>query len=197
MNGVFLILILAVGFTVFRTATAQSYINAEEMYYGYYMKELTGNYTVDKKDFLEKSNEKFAPIFQAQQLLNSKKITPAAYKEFMAQHYILNQEYNVFSKVLGKFNYLKANPDAQFIYDTGYMKLFGITDDKSDLTDTFFAVILSIMCFSGFFVMEKTSGMKCVINATPLGRTKTVLAKLQISAFVAGGIAVLSFLPIM
>ncbi|MEG0090363.1 MAG: hypothetical protein RSA20_00950 [Oscillospiraceae bacterium] len=197
MNGGVVLLAVAIAFQGYQAYTAENYITADEMFYSYYMKNLSGSYTVEKRDFLQEENKKFEPLQKAQQMYSNGMITGEEYQMIMASNYILQQEYNVFAKVLGKLQYLKQKPNADLVYETGYIKLFGLNDLNMNLKDALFATFSLVVLLSGLFSMEKSSGMKKVIFATPLGRKDTVVAKLKVSAVVSSVIAVLSILPRM
>ncbi|MEG1801638.1 MAG: hypothetical protein RR273_06630, partial [Oscillospiraceae bacterium] len=197
MNGGVVLLAVAIAFQGYQAYTAENYITADEMFYSYYMKNLSGSYTAEKRDFLQEENKKFEPLQKAQQMYSNGMITGEEYQMIMASNYILQQEYNVFAKVLGKLQYLKQKPNADLVYETGYIKLFGLNDLNMNLKDALFATFSLVVLLSGLFSMEKSSGMKKVIFATPLGRKDTVVAKLKVSAVVSSVIAVLSILTRM
>ena len=91
----------------------------------------------------------------------------------------LQQKYSVYQRVVqSNINYyLKENPGAWLVYETGYKKLFGFTG-TGDVQDTLLAGLLCVLCFSGLFAMERKGGMDEVLTCTPLGRKYTVKAKL-------------------
>ena len=45
--------------------TAESYIGADEIYYAYYMKHVSGPFTQESYDWLEAQGEEFAPMLEA------------------------------------------------------------------------------------------------------------------------------------
>lgn len=99
--------------------------------------------------------------------------------------FLLNQNINY---------YLKEHPDAWLVYESGYRKLFGFTDEV-DVQDTLLAGLACALCFSGLFAMERRGGMETILCVTPLGRKRTVRAKLLMSGVAAFVIAVGSCLP--
>lgn len=197
MNGGAVLLTVVIAFQGYAAYTSENYITADEMFYSYYMQNMSGSYTKDKYDFLQQENKKFEPLQRAQLMYSRGAISNEEYQMIMSSNYILQQEYTVFQKVVGKLQYLVKNPKAHLIYETGYLKLFGLNDLNMNLKDSLFAAFSLVVMLSGLFSMEKSSGMKKVIFATPLGRKDTVIAKLRVSAVVAAIIAVLSILPRM
>lgn len=108
----------------------------------------------------------------------------------------LQQKYSAYQRVLQSniSYYLKENPGAWLVYETGYKKLFGFTG-TSDVQDTLLAGLLCALCFSGLFAMERKGGMDEILASTPLGRKYTVKAKLRQSTAVAAVIAFGTVLP--
>ena len=101
----------------------------------------------------------------------------------------LQQKYTVYQQIVQSNiqYYLKQNPGAWLVYETGYKKLFGFTG-TADVQDTLLAGLLCALCFSGLFAMERKGGMDEILAATPLGRKYTAKAKLRQSTLVAAGI---------
>lgn len=95
----------------------------------------------------------------------------------------LQQKYSVYSRVINQnINYyLKEHPGAWLVYESGYKELFGFTGD-ADVQDTLLAGLACALCFSGLFSMERRGGMETILCTTPLGRKRTVRAKLAVSA---------------
>lgn len=178
MNGAAALLMLFMGFSVYEGLNTQSYIDADEIYYSRYMQKIEGIITQDKIDWLNEENKKFAPIYTAQAQLSAGKITSEQYQMIMMGYSSLQQDLNNFNRVVGKLPYLYEHKNAQFVYETPYLKLFD-TADKKDTMDALLASLLCALCFSGLFAMEHQTGMLKVIAATPLGREKTVKAKLK------------------
>ena len=108
----------------------------------------------------------------------------------------LQQKYSIYSQVINQnINYyLKEHPGAWPVYESGYRKLFCFTG-QADVQDTLLAGLACALCFSGLFSMERRGGMETILCTTPLGRKRTVRAKLAVSAGVAVLIAAASCLP--
>ena len=116
--------------------------------------------------------------------------------EAMLAYGALQQKYNIYQQVVqNNINYyLKEHPGAWLVYESGYKELFGFTGD-ADVQDTLLAGLACALCFSGLFSMERRGGMETILCTTPLGRKRTVRAKLAVSAGVAVLIAAASCLP--
>ena len=73
--GTALLLLLFAGFQVYTAVTTESYIDADEIYYQYYMKHVEGPLTQESVDWLSQQQEEFRPIYQLNAALMSKKVT--------------------------------------------------------------------------------------------------------------------------
>ena len=169
--------------------TAESYIGPDEIYYAYYMKHISGPFTQESYDWLEEQGEEFAPMLEAQRKVAAGKLSGDAMLAFSS----LQQKYSVYGQVINQnINYyLKEHPGAWPVYESGYRELFGFTG-QADVQDTLLAGLACALCFSGLFSMERRGGMETILCTTPLGRKRTVRAKLAVSAGVAVAIAAAS-----
>ena len=192
LNGASVVLAAFIGFGIYQGVTAESYIGADEIYYAYYMKHISGPFTRESYDWLEEQGEEFAPMLEAQRKVAAGKLSGDAMLAFSS----LQQKYSIYSQVINQnINYyLKEHPGAWPVYESGYRELFGFTG-QADVQDTLLAGLACALCFSGLFSMERRGGMETILCTTPLGRKRTVRAKLAVSAGVAVLIAAASCLP--
>ena len=194
MNGAIVFLVLFGAYGVYTALTTESYINADEIYYAYYMKQVEGPITPAKIEWLKEANEEFRPIYDLQKALGNGKLSNDEYTALMQQYYGLQQKMNAFQIVVSRMQYLSVHPRAQFVYESGYAKLFDL-QDKNDTKDTLEAALLCAVCFAGLFAMEKQTGMAKVVGATPLGRQVTVRSKLRVATLASGALTLFSVLP--
>ena len=191
-NGAALVLAAFVGFGVYQGVTAESYIGADEIYYAYYMKHISGPFTQESYGWLEEQGEEFKPMLEVQQQVAAGALSSDALLAFSS----LQQKYSVYTQIINQNvnYYLKEHPNAWLVYENGYRKLFGFTGE-ADVQDTLLAGLACALCFSGLFAIERRGGMETILCVTPLGRKRTVRAKLLMSGLVAFAIAVGSCLP--
>lgn len=192
INGAALALAAFVGFGIYQGVTAESYIGADEIYYAYYMKHISGPFSQESYDWLEQQGEEFAPMLEVQRKVAAGELSSDAMLAFSS----LQQKYSVYSQVINQNvnYYLKEHPGAWLVYESGYKELFGFTG-QADIQDALLAGLACALCFSGLFSMERRGGMETILCTTPLGRKRTVRAKLAVSAGVAVLIAAASCLP--
>ena len=194
LQGGAVLLALCAGLQIYTAVTTESYIDADEIYYRYYMRGVEGAPTQEKLDWLQEQNEEFRPIYQLNAALGAGKITAQEYQAMMSAYGSLQQKMSVFQRVVGQWKALGGKPRMQMVYETGWLKLFD-TADTQDVQDALWAALLCAMCFAGFFAMERQTGMVQVIGVTPLGRTHTVRVKWRVALAVSGLLATLSLLP--
>ena len=193
--GAAVVLLGFAGYQTFQTVTTESYKDAEEIYYVWYMKQLAGPYTEATQQKLLELNQEFEPIRQLDRELQTGKITGEVYQAQMEGYYGLQQKMGVFKRILYEnLAYIKENPKSQLVYESGWKKLFDFKGE-SDLQDTLAVGFLSCICFAGMFAFEQKGGMKRVVMATPLGRQYTVYRKLLVGVVGAVLICILTCFP--
>ena len=194
MQGAALLLALFAAFQIYTAVTTESYIDADEIYYQYYMKHIEGPLTRQSVEWLREQNEEFKPIYQLQAAMASGQITPQEFSLMMQGYSSLQQKMNVFLHVWYKAKAVQKTPGAQLVYETGWLKLLDFAG-TADLPDALWAAALCALCCAGLFAMERQTGMVHVIGTTPLGRRHTVRCKLGLALGVSGTITALGLLP--
>ena len=192
MNGAAVFLAAFLAFGIYQGVTSESYLDADEIYYAYYMKHISGPWRTESYNWLTEQGKEFAPMLEVQRRVIGGELSSDALLAYNS----LQQKYTVYQQIV-QFNiqyYLRQNPGAWLVYETGYRKLFGFTG-TADVQDTLLAGLLCALCFSGLFAMERKGGMDEILAATPLGRKYTAKAKLRQSTLVAAGIAFGTVLP--
>ena len=192
MNGAAVFLAAFLAFGIYQGITSESYLDADEIYYAYYMKHISGPWRAESYNWLTEQGKEFAPMLEVQRRVIGGELSSDALLAYNS----LQQKYTVYQQIVQSNiqYYLKQNPGAWLVYETGYKKLFGFTG-TADVQDTLLAGLLCALCFSGLFAMERKGGMDEILATTPLGRKYTVKAKLRQSTLVAAGIAFGTVLP--
>lgn len=185
MNGAAVFLAAFLAFGIYQGVTSESYLDADEIYYAYYMRHISGPWRAESYNWLTEQGKEFAPMLEVQRRVIGGELSSDALLAYNS----LQQKYTVYQQIVQSNiqYYLKQNPGAWLVYETGYKKLFGFTG-TADVQDTLLAGLLCALCFSGLFAMERKGGMDEILAATPLGRKYTAKAKLRQSTLVAAGI---------
>ena len=197
-NKVIIVLILFVVFQIYCLNHINKNISFNENIYKNYMTSLEGELTVDKEKFIQAEEEKYE---QAQISITNidKKVMNGEITQEEAERY--KEPYNqilstqeVFLKVYNQYQYIKNNPKAEFVYDTGYKDLLRV-NKNSFLESDIYIIMVSIMCFTGIFIMEYRTGMIKILNTTPKGKKYTAKNKIKVCLLASLIIFAISIVP--
>ena len=194
VGGAALILCLFGAYQVYDAVQTESYIDADEIYYRYYMQNMQGPLRAETLGWLKSESEKFQPLVQLQSALAAGSISQAEYSALMMGYDSLQREMGTYQRVLAEAQRAAQLTRCQLVYGTGWLRLFD-TADARDAADALAAALLCCVCFAGLFAMEKQTGMARVVCAAPLGRSYTVKCKLRAAALACGVLTVLGVLP--
>jgi len=97
--------------------------------------------------------------------------------------------------VYERYEYVRDNENAQFLYDFGYAKLFGLRDPDSGLNAGMQVITVLLLCLCGVFSIEYRTGMYKVLNSTIYGHSNTVRFKLLLSTSLTAIAFALASLP--
>lgn len=194
--GIFLLLFMILQF--FSYQSSADYISPDEYHYKNYMSILKGELTSEKITFIEAEQKKFgdanSSIDAITKLVETGEISETQADAYKQPYSKILEPAKAFERITDHYTYIKENPGAHFVYDTGYKKLFGITPNE----DTFAALklaLLCILCFCSAFPIEYKKGMINVISVTPRGRKDTAKYKLLLSATCLFPLLIASVLP--
>ncbi|MDR2533051.1 MAG: hypothetical protein LBC82_09455 [Oscillospiraceae bacterium] len=100
-----------------------------------------------------------------------------------------------FHETYERFEYVRDTKHAQFLYDSGYIRLFGMNNPDAGLTSGMWIIGVMILCLCGVFPLEYKTGMYKILNASPRGHADTVRLKLLLSAGTMLVILIIASLP--
>ncbi|MDR3239025.1 MAG: hypothetical protein LBT44_02925 [Clostridiales bacterium] len=174
-------------------------IPADEGYYQYYMEMLEGGLTDEKGDFI---------LSERMRIDEAKAVTNTLQQQYQqgeigiselalgtqAQEKYLNRE-AMFERLYQKYLHIKATPGAEFFYDSGYERLFRITDSDYGIQSVIILLAALTLSFCGLFSVEYRTEMFKVLGASHNGTIATVHTKLRISAVLTGVFATVSMIP--
>lgn len=197
-NGAFLVLLLFLCYQFNQYRTISYYLNRDEIYKRYYVQQIEGPINSNTVRQLLQHVDEFEPIRDAQKSFAKKEINLEQYETIMHDYQSLERKHFVWKQVYDQVRQIIQHPQKNappfLVYSTGYEKLFDI-DDSYDLNEAFITVLVCVLCFSGFFALEKQTGMHDLILSTPKGRADTVKCKIKcinLSVFV---ITICSIIP--
>lgn len=192
--------------TVFAIAQIFLYNNAQPPYLGYehnYIKSFLianqGAITEPSEDFIltEKAKldearaetDKLTELYQKGELrLDEMLELRKQYDRTLANEHVINLLYE-------RYEYINSTPGAEFLYDSGYAELFGLTNADAGLTSGMTLVAVLAMCLCGVFSIEYKTGMYKILNTAKFGHSQTIKIKLLFSSIFSMMIFICAYLP--
>ena len=100
--------------------------------------------------------------------------------------------YPVFSRIWQQYEQVSAE-GGEFVYDTGYLYLFGMQDD-SYLTELLLLSVCMVLAFYNSISMEYSRGTWFLLGTTKYGRKKIISRKVRICLICSSVMAVLPWI---
>lgn len=186
ISGCALVMILFVGGMIISGATTKCYLSPNQESYRQQMKELEGQLTEEKEKMVLEKKEYYDDIFKQLEHLEEKleqgKIEEELYESMKLSLESKLALYPAFVRVYERYQYVKKNEDAQFVYEDGYKKMIGRMDGWY-IDFIFVMVMVLIIIQSTVFTLDKDRNMEKLIRATPKGRKESVACKMGIGIF--------------
>jgi len=194
-NGMWLFLLAVLAFQVQSGIRAQSYITGEEIFYRYYMENLTGPYTEEKYEWLKQEYELYRETYEMDAKKEQQIISEYEYTVFYYDNYSLYNQRSVYDTIIySDIPYILSHKGAQFVSPYGYAVLFDLYDSRS-LKETLLTCLLLCVCIPVIHTQEHTRSMVRLLTTLPLGRYKLNRTKLKLCAAVVLVITGLGMLP--
>ncbi len=170
--------------------------SAGEQYYQNLMLSLEGELTDEKEACIQaeqaRYDKAFAKIDQIDQMAADGSISESAGDSMKEPWYSELAFYPWFQRIQTQYERILSDGGV-FIYDTGYLYLFGRMDD-----DFLINLLLSSLCFcfvfSNVMTMEENKGLWNLLSATKSGRKQIIRYKWKVCSVVCLGITLLSWL---
>ncbi|MBE6870681.1 MAG: hypothetical protein E7491_01870 [Ruminococcaceae bacterium] len=160
---VFVLVIIAVPFVY--SAFAPSF-DKVDMYKQGYMSVLEGVMTEEKEQYIAKENEIVFELsekyMQAMMEQNTQEVERL--KRLMAENVIDIEREFAFSHVLATAEHIRTDSELEFVFDSGYAKLFDVKTDDGIMALAIAACVIALMCPA--FACEYESGMQTLLNST-------------------------------
>lgn len=198
INKVLVILIFFTIFQIYNLNNTNKNISFSENIYKNYMKTFSGKLTDKKENIILKEQERFEKARLAIEKIEEKVQSGEISREEAMRYEnpydeILSTE-KIFSKIIEQYEYIKTNPKAEFVYDTGYKQL--LRENKNAFLESdIYLIIMAEIAFSVIFVMEYKTGMNKILNTTHKGKTATTKAKIGVCLTTSIIIFTISIIP--
>ena len=189
------LVLLAFGLLIGGRDLSRKYnLSVQEQYYQSIMLELEGGLTEEKEALVLAEDARYAEAFEEirriDELVSEGEMEEGAAEDMKSRWYAVTAFYPAFSRVWQQYENIRES-GGNFIYDTGYLYLFGVRGDgfRTDFLLLGFGMILA---FGGAMAMEDRKGAWNLLGATRRGksgilRNKTIVCTL--------GAALLSLVP--
>lgn len=182
MNRAALVLVLFCALTAWRYFSARLTVSEGERYYQNMMMQLEGVCTPEKETLIKDEQERYECAFEElariDELVSSGALDEAAASSMKSMYYGETAFYPFFQRVLEQYEYIGEN-GGEFIYDTGWLYLFGRMDD-SFLWDMLLSSACIIFAFANAFAMEYERKSWGLLAATERGRGQVVKKKVKV-----------------
>lgn len=190
-------IILLFGLLIGYRIISQEYTpSVQEQYYQDIMMQLEGEITNEKEALIlseqERYDEAFSEIDRIDDLIANGEISESAGDNLKGKWYAVTYFYPSFERVLQQYHRI-CESGGNFIYDTGYLYLFGrMTNDY--LIDLLLLSLCIVIAFGNTVAMEYQCGSWYLLSTTYKGKEK-IICKKAIVCIIAT--MVLSVIPII
>lgn len=170
--------------------------SASEEYYRTILLRLEGPCTSEKETLIlseqKKYEEAFARIEQIDNMVAGGSLSRSAGEDLKTKWYAITAFYPAFTRIWNQYENIRETK-GPFIYDTGWLYLFGKMDDRF-LMDFLLITLCLIFSFSSAVSIEYQSGAIQLISASKTGRRKVFIHKILVCSLFAALPALLTFL---
>lgn len=196
-NRAALILAFFLLFQLYSVKEAQNPMNGDDYYYQHYMDILKGPLTTEKETFILAEQAKIDDIQKKLADLSRQLQTG----ELSPHEFIVRQQpytdklsgIEKFSTIYEKYLYVKSHAGAEFFFETGYERLFSISDPDFSTNSSISLLAVMILCLSSLFAAEYQTNMVKTLNASKYGIKKTVTTKLFMGMGLSCLLCILSY----
>lgn len=186
VNRALLIIIVYALFLCFHYNQLNDRLSFDEGFYKGYMEALSGELNMEKeqmiKDVMKEYEKAEKALLEIDALVNEKKLTYAEASIAKIPHEDILATQVQFDRIVTKYEYVKAHKHAEFVYDSGYIKLFGI-QNKINENDIIF-IIMTMLIVIPVFINEYKTGFIQLLNTTQKGRKETAVHKISATVLV-------------
>ncbi len=167
----------------------------QEQYYQNIMLKLEGKPTEEKTELIkaEKSrfDEAFSKISEIDEQIAKGEINDTTGEAMKVKWYSITAFYPTFEKVLEQDKYVKEN-NGNYIYDTGYLYLFGVMDEGI-LNDFILLTLSIIFMFCNVMAIDYQNKAVNILQATNKGKKAIIKTKVKATIIIVLLLCILPF----
>ena len=165
-----------------------------EEYYFSIMESIEGPLTEESEAVIIEERERYENAFRQieliDEMINKGEIDKALGEDMKSAWQSQTAFYNFFLRVEHQYEHIREN-GGEFIYDTGYQRLFG-KSDGSYLQDLLFLTLCAVFAFGGVLPLEEQKRSQFLLSATAKGKKRIIVAKAAVCGLC---MAVMTVLP--
>lgn len=199
LNKAIVIILIFALFQAYSVYNQENFQSNDEYYYKYYMEMLNGPLTASKESIILQEKEKMDEAENELNRLNEQRRN----NELSLQEFIEKQEpysdilkkSDMFNRVYERYLYIINNPNAEFIYDIGYERLFGISNPNFSIENSMLLLCVFSLCFCSIYSIDYKTGMYKILCTTKYGICKTKQIKTMILICLTALIFAIAYLP--
>lgn len=194
--AILLVFALLQSYAVYNQENFQS---GDEYYYKYYMEMLSGELTPEKENIILTEKAKFTEAEEKVATLEEQRrngeITLHQFISEYQKYEEVIEKSEQFNRVYNKYLHVKETSGAEFVYDTGYEKLFGISDPNFSAQNNLLLLCVLSFCLCSLYSVDYKNEMYKILTATKYGLKKTRDTKSIIAVCVTAVTVLISYLP--
>lgn len=154
----------------------------DEYYYYSYMKQVSGERTEEKTQFLEQTKQDFTNLKKKKDELLQMGGQEEQNMEMLEELNRKLRPYNGFMKLVKRESYLEQNRLSAYVYDTGFKNLVSFRDNKENRLLIWLSMLMLILLLSSVFAADREQGFETLLNLTAqkakMKRSKIVISML-------------------
>lgn len=195
-NRAMVILLLFAVLISWKNVSKEYHPSVQEQYYQNFMLQLEGTLTDNKESMIlseqERFEEAFAQIERIDAMVANGEISENTGDSMKQSWYGVTAFYPAFEKIMAQYKNIKVK-GGRFIYDTGYLYLFGNLDNTFAIQLLFLSLCV-IFSFGNVIPMEYQKKSWNLLCATQKGKNKIIGRKIAVCLLCAGGLTILPWL---
>lgn len=196
MNRALIILLIFSALIGYQDLSEKYTPSPQELYYQDIMLQLEGKQTAEKISLIEteraRYEEAFKQIEKIDEMISNGEIDENVGDTMKSQWYSVTAFYPAFQRVEQQHDLVSKN-NGNYIYDTGYLYLFGAMGNDFVL-DLLLLSIGLIFAFSSTISMEHQNGSLYLLCATKKGKLKIIISKILVCFISASIFAIVPFI---
>lgn len=169
---------------VVQAIETKHYQTPNEVHYRQRMEELKGTLTREKEKSILEEKEHYVAIYEQLTKINKMfargEITEEECEAMKAPYHSQLAFVSSFQRVYQRYLYVKAHPQAEFVYEDGYFYLLG-KDGSGNLSGLLQISMVLILLLSPVLSVEQEKGLIKLIHATTRGRSDWYCYRIGIS----------------